>query len=369
VSGRRLFFACLGVLGIALASWFVSRFERVTSREWVKPTGEARLRPFLAAERFAKRMGIAATEVRAATKMQALPQADVLLMPNRRQDLDGGRINQIVAWVQGGGHLIIEAEVPGVPDPLLERFSVKRSGAGIVFKPLHVEVGGARLNVQLAAPLKLEAPGKPLVAASSGEELKLVSLASGKGIVTATVSLQFVRNGGIGELDHAALFWELLNLEEARELLIYVRPERLSLWRFLTEHAAPVLMAAAALLALWLWRIGPRFGPVAPDPAPARRRLLDHLRASGRFYWAKDMRARLLEAARDAALRRVARAQPDFAGMSQPERAVRLAELTGLPHEPVLRFLGATGELRGADFIRFAQLAQRIHSALEKGKK
>jgi hypothetical protein len=369
MSGRRLFFVCLSVLGVLLLAWFVSRFERLTAREWVEPSGEARLRPFLAAERFARRMGLGASEVRAATKLHALAEADVLLMPNRRQDLDGGRINQIIAWVERGGHLIAEAELPGVPDPLLERLGVKRSGTGPALKPLQVQHEGRKLNVQLAAPLKLELAAKPLLSASSGQDLKLASFERGDGMVTATVTLEFARNRRIGDYDHAALLWELLDLGEARELLIYVRPERLSLWRFLTEHAAPLLTAGAALLALWLWHIGPRFGPVAPDPAPARRRLLDHLRASGRFYWAKGLRARLVEAARDAALRRLARAQPDFASAAPAERAARLAELAGLSREAVLRLLSAAGELRGADFIRFTQSAQRVHSALEKGKK
>ena len=370
MSRRSFLIACAGVLGVALLAWFGSRFERAMVKEWVQPSGEARLRPFLAAERFATRMGLGASEVRAATKMQALSQADVLLMPNRRQDLDGGRINQIVAWVQGGGHLIVEAELPGVPDPLLERFGVKRAAAATVFKPLEArDEAGAKFAVQLAAPLKLETQGRRLLAASNGEDLKLVSLVAGPGVVTAAVSLDFARNRRIGEHDHAALFWHLASLERARELLIYSRPERLSLWRFLADNAAPVLAAGSALLVLWLWRTGPRFGPIAPDPAPARRRLLDHLRASGRFYWAKDLRGRLVEAARDAALRRVARAQPDFASAPPPERAARLAELAGLSREAVQRFLSAAGELRGPDFIRFTQAAQRVHSALEKGKK
>jgi hypothetical protein len=367
---RRAFMLCVGGLGVALLAWFASGFERVNVKEWVQPSGEARLRPFLAAERLARRMGIGAAEVRAATKMQALAQADVLLMPNRRQELDGGRINEIVAWVKDGGHLIVEAELPGMPDPLLDRFGVKRVSAVAVFKPLQAQSDdGAKFSVQLAAPLKLEAAGRRLLEASSGEDLRLVSLALGPGTVTVAVSLDFVRNRRIGELEHAALFWELLSAGNARELLIYSRPERLSLWSFLTENAAPAMIAAGALLVLWLWSVGPRFGPVAPDPAPARRRLLDHLRASGRFYWGRDLRARLVEASRDAALRHVARAQPDFAHLSGGERAARLAEISGLAADAVQRFLAAQGELRGADFIRFTQFAQRIHSALEKGKK
>jgi hypothetical protein len=74
-------------------------------------------------------------------------------------------------------------------------------------------------------------------------------------------------------------------------------------------------------------------------------------------------------AARDAALRRIARAQPDFATASQPERIARLASLAGITREEAARFISAAGAMRGADFIRIAQHAQRVHSALEKGAK
>ena len=129
------------------------------------------------------------------------------------------------------------------------------------------------------------------------------------------------------------------------------------------------MIAAAALLALWIWSIVPRFGPVAPDAPPGRRRLLDHLRATGRYYWAKGMRSRLVVAARDAALRRVARAQPDFAGASQAERAARLSVLIESSRDDAARFMNAAGAMRGVDFIRLTQDAQRIHKALEKGSK
>jgi hypothetical protein len=199
------------------------------------------------------------------------------------------------------------------------------------------------------------------------EKGRVVSFEFGKGMVSAVTGLHFARNGLIGTNDNAEFLWHLLDLKPAAALQVYLRPERLSLWGFLKEHAAPVLFAAAALLALWLWRIAPRFGPVQPDGPPARRRLIDHLRASGRFYWAQGLRAGLVIAARDAALRRIARVQPDFALASAAERAARVCALARIQPEEAQRFIGAGGHLRGAEFIRIMHTAQRIHSALERG--
>jgi hypothetical protein len=371
------------VVVLALA-WFFSTHDRVAVKEWVPPSGEARTRPFLAAERFAERMGWTVAEVRALPDLGELPANGVLLVPNRRQALHAGRIADILGWVERGGHLIAEAEVSGVADPLFDQLGVVRSRGESTDKPLVVELPRSRrkLRVWMSDPFNLHTPA-PGIRLRVGA--KIVSFSHGRGTVTAATSLRFARNPGfddhiaqmvagrpvpsIGGHDHAELFLALLSLAPGRELQVYFRPERLSLTGFLAENAMPVLAVGALLLALWLWSIAPRFGPVAPDAPPGRRRLLDHLRASGRYYWAKGLRARLVVAARDAALRRMARAQPDFATASPAERAARLASLTNTTPDESHRFIAAAGAMRGADFIRLAQHAQRVHSALEKGNK
>jgi hypothetical protein len=354
-----VWFAVLALVAIGVI-WFVSVYERVPAREWVGPTGEARRNPFLAAERFAARMGLPARQLRSLPDLDRLEPGSVLLMPNRRQALDPRRVREIAAWVDAGGHLIAEAELMGVADPLFELVGVQRKSAPRPPKPVPVDLGGRKLSVSILAPMTLESPG-------AKEPSRFVTFGHGKGRVSAAASFHFARNGLIGSNDNAEFVWRLLQLAPAAELQVYLRPERLSLWGFLKEHAAPVLAAAAALLVLWLWRIAPRFGPVRPDAAPARRRLLDHLRASGRYYWARGLRAPLVSAARDAALRRISRAQPDFAAAPAAERLARLSVLAGIEREAAERFMSAGQNLRGADFIRIMHTAQRIHSALERG--
>ena len=78
--------AALGVL------WFLSAFERVPARVWVGPAGEAQRNPYLAAERFAARMGLRTRQVRAVPDLDTLARTGVLLMPNRRQALEPRRM-------------------------------------------------------------------------------------------------------------------------------------------------------------------------------------------------------------------------------------------------------------------------------------
>jgi len=371
---RILVIGGLCLLAALGAAWFYMNFERVPYKERVGPSSEVRLRPYLAAQRFAERMDVKASEVRSLPELDALTPGGALLMPANRQALEPRRLSQIVAWVDRGGHLIVEAELVGVSDPLLELLAVGRTaiepGAG---KPLLIDVGeGRRLSVSLPLRTGLQPrqAREILLHAGPADAPYLVSFRRGSGFVTVTTSLQFATNRLIGENDHAEFLWHLLNLNRSTPTLqVFNSPQRLSLWRFLKEHAPEALACSLALLALWLWRIAPRFGPVAPDAPPVRRRLLDHLRASGRYFWAKGLRNKLALATRDAALRRLARAQPDFALASQAERVSRLASLTGSTPEEANSFLSAAGPLRGADFIRLARHAQRAHAALEKGKK
>jgi hypothetical protein len=366
VIGGLCFLAALGAI------WWYSNYELVPGKERVGPSAEARLRQFLAAERFAERMGVPASEIRSLPELDKLKPAGVLLMPARRQGLEPRRLGEIIAWVERGGHLVAEAEFSGVSDPLFDLLGVRRDQIDAAStKPLLVEIDGRKLAASLATRMTLQAPAGVRVALRAGpaDAARLVSWHRGKGMVTAVTSLQFARNPQIGANDHAELFWELITLTQAPALQVYHRPERLSLTGFLKEHAPEALGACLALLALWLWRTAPRFGPVAPDAPLARRRLLDHLRASGRYYWAKGLRAALVIATRDAALRRLARSQPDFADAPQSEKVSRLASLMGISHEEASRFLAAGGPMRGADFIELARDAQRMHAALEKGKK
>jgi hypothetical protein len=352
VSRRLAFYALLALIELG-GAWFFTAFDRMPVTERVPPSGEARLREFLAAERFAERMGLRSRELRSLAELEKLAPG-VLVVPNRRQAIDGPRLARLLAWVQAGGHLIAEAELLGVDDPLFDALQVKRAEGKPQLKPAFAD----RMSLELPAV-------KPQLQVAD----KLASFARGKGMVTVATSLHFARNGLIGAEGHAELLWQLLQLTPAREVQVFFRPARLSLIGFLVQHALPALIVAGVLLALWLWRIAPRFGPVAPDTPPARRRLLDHLRASGRYYWSHGLRPRLVLAARDAALRRIARSQPDFVAASTVEKQQRLGALVGIGSEEAAQLLAAGGPMRGADFIRVVQRAQRVHSALDRGAK
>ena len=366
--------AALATLGLV---WFLNNFDYVSERVYVGPQGEARRNRFLAAERLLARMGTKVRHVKTIPELRELPPSGTLLLPDRREALTPDTRARMLKWVEDGGHLIVEDESASVPDPVLDALEVTRTevkrpaGKAVQQRPMvqaRLPHAPEAMRVDMHSMQTLDAPFAT-VKVESKNATHLVHFPRGRGQVTVLNDLDFLRNRAIGRNDHAEFLWQIVRFQpDTAAVFEFDHPQKLSLWRWLTDSAWAVLAAGGLLLAMWLWRIASRFGPVAPDPEPGRRRLLDHLRASGRFQWARGGATVLVEAAREAALRRVARAHPDFAVAPERERAARLARLAGVPEQEAARFMAPPPTLlRGSAFIDLVRVAQRIHAALDKG--
>ncbi len=359
-----LAFALLGGASI----WLLTRIEFEPRRSWTGYQGEARRNSWLAAERLLDRMGMEVHHMRAVPELHDLPQRATLVLTAPREVLSANDRERILAWVANGGHLVVEAEALDDPDPLLDELEVERKpakdrkGSG---EPFVFTLPQARepIKAQLYARLSLSAPQATAGVRNSSATL-LVHFPRLKGQVTALSSLSFARNSSIGDFSHAELLWQIMRFAPgSRTVYFFDGPRKLSLLEWLRDEAWPALAGIVLLLALWLWRVVPRFGPLAPDPEPARRRLLDHLRASARFLWSRGGGDALAEASREAVLRRIARAQPDFAALPQTERVKRLAAL-GVTEAEARFVLEPHRALRPDVFAGLIGLYQHIHKQL-----
>ncbi len=367
-----------GLLLIAIAAgtaWFLRNFEQVTETVHTGYRGEALRNPWLAAERLLVRMDAKASTLRALPELRSLPATATLLLPARRHTLTQSLRNSILQWVGSGGHLIVEAEPAGQPDPLLEAMGVKRiavkrpkdtGGRCEADEPFEIVLPGRETGslVRLSRTLRLEAPGADF-SFDGGWGNALLQLRRGEGQVTVLNELDFASNPLIGTEQHARFLWELV-APPPGEVIVYFfnRPGKLSLAEWLMENAWVPLAGSAALLLLWLCYVAPRFGPIAPDPTRSRRRLLDHLRASGRFLWSSGGAQRMLDAARDSCLRRISRAHPDFLALSEPERPRRLAEILGWPEERTGQLLAPGSATKMMGFLQTIGLYQAMHEQL-----
>ena len=79
-------------------------------------------------------------------------------------------------------------------------------------------------------------------------------------------------------------------------------------------------LAGALLIALWLWRIIPRFGGTCPSPIDERRDLTQHLSAIGRSVWREGGATHWLTVVRHALNKRLSLRYPDLNRMDASEK-------------------------------------------------
>lgn len=310
-------------------AWLYRNFERVPTKEWVGMRGEALTNRLLAAERLLARMGATTRTAKSLSELDALSAphpGSVLILGAQREALGERHRTRIIEWVESGGTVIVGAESLAREDPLFDGLGIDRDASDETpdksqskkGQPTEVRLPGSMpaarpLNVLFDKRISLSLDDeKPELEFKSGETIAGLALRRGGGRVIAFNDFHFFENDSIGRHDHAEFLWQLVRWSgEPKEVLFFHHPERLSLWKWLVDHALAALISCAAFLMLWLWRIAIRFGPIAPDPLPVERRLADHLVASGRFEWANGGGVSLLAAARALTARTLAHTHPE----------------------------------------------------------
>ena len=111
--------------------WWFATMHQVEELTYVGLKGAARDDPFLALKRLLRGAGLRleepAASAKPALKLDNLPPGGTVLLSDRRHLLmTPKRVQILVAWVEAGGHLIVEAEYPGRPDPLLAALGLAR---------------------------------------------------------------------------------------------------------------------------------------------------------------------------------------------------------------------------------------------------
>lgn len=351
--------------------WFTTHFERISVKKPQPMAAEARRNPYLALERFMAKMGrpiILGSDI---VTLDTLAPGGVLILDrNRNSVMTKERIDTLFNWVGKGGYLIVVPEWANTSDPILARLRVKNCGDG--------KTG---LDVCFASKFNSRAPNAPpshpgqrqifvhipdtekmLTIARQGNGLKAGDIAPewfverngysdwllhyryGAGNISLIDNLdQLLSNQAIDKYDHAEFFWTLLKrYQPSGSVTLLTRLPVPGLSDWLMGEAWAASISAMLLIALWLWQVVPRFGPIMPDAPPLRRELREHLNAVGRFVWYSEGFARWLEAARIPFRERLAIRHPSIAAMTPTDQAEALSRLTSQPGQLILSALVGT---------------------------
>jgi hypothetical protein len=383
----RLWLLLLVLAGSLLAwgvQWFLAHHERESREIRVDVSPQAKRNPLLAAQRFLRRLGIAAEAVTGRDQLLQPPQGPGALLVHRfGPSLPPAREQELVRWIERGGHLILTAERAWDEDAqtsgnrLLDRFGVRLRLVGEASEidasePVHppalerVEFPGFRdpLAVAFVPERILEDPkGAAAWALPSRSAAHVLQLAVGKGRLSVLSDNRWMTNAAIGEADNALLL-ALLAGDAGRVWLLYNSrmpglPELL--WRF-----APQLVVTLSVgLALWIWRLTLRIGPRLQARPSVRRNLLEHLDAAAAFAWRADRAERLLQHSRGALELAWRRRQRVLDMGTREAFCSRVARRSAVaPRAVEAAFYGSVANER--DLVRVSAMLQRLAAVLRR---
>lgn len=354
------------VLVTISGAWFLRNFERVTEAQEVGFQGEARRNPLLALERLLAAQG-EAVESRIHLAELPPPPATLFLAASGHSPYLA-RSGELRVWMSRGGHLVLvpAAAGSGDADALLKPFGLQARDARQGSREpemalLRLPEARAPLAVQFYPRVRLAYGGSraPLAIAGSAGDL-LVRIPAGSGRLTVLADDSFLRNGRIGQHDHAAAALALLSGNGP----VWVVREQLgaSLAALIWRNAREAAIAFAVLVLLALWAAAARFGPLLPAEDTRRRRLLDHIAGGGRFLWRNGHGAALVESSRAALMRTVLYRHPDW--LKAADLPLRLAQAAGLQAEDVLRALDGAPPAGEAEFTATIRTLETLRKSL-----
>lgn len=369
-----LILALLLAVAGAIGFWFNKNFEKERKEKEVGFLGAARYNHLLAAQRYFESFGVKAHSLEGLTVMP--PHQATLVIPSARYEMGGGEAQRLRRWVEAGGHLVVVPSAAFEED--FERSDLFLDPLGVQVRAIEdpetsglvdVDWPGSNdfMTIHIDAYVRLDASNskaKVLLELADEDGSYLVRLAVGKGVVTVLSDAQFLSNRNLNKEDHAAYLWRVAQLDVVRPIWLVFSDGMPPLHQWLMQHAWSALIAGVVLLLLWLWAASRRFGPLQAVAPLARRRLLDHIEASGRFLWRAGQGEQLLKGVRQTLYRALELRHPAWAGLSSNDLYQRLADLSGLPYETVQGALLYTHHGNEHEFTQAIQTLERLRKSL-----
>lgn len=385
------------VLGVFLSRHLEWHEEQVRG----KVSAEALANPWHAGRLLLNASGMEAEAPRTTSALEHLPRRQTLMLSGLDRLAEPDLREHLLSWVSAGGHLVLPITGKNEGNALLERLGVRITGGVSAFDrsrtkdaaaipALRVEQGQYELDTPWMTAFELspaenvrtvwtagvlsrlspdpddadedaddDTPGDEEAtpdsnATRSPEQTTVFArLHYGDGWITLG-SFDAFDNDHIAQRDHAALFMRLMTLPDAQRSVTMLKLTPYDgLWRWLLDHAPEALFIAALMLLAWLRREMPRFGPLLPEPPPARPGLREHLAASGRFLLRERCFEALLAPLRDSVIRQLdalAHRHPAF------DSRERMGEhVSGIAADEIRRALGTAPD-SPHEFLRRARV-------------
>ncbi len=335
------FLALCTALGVWVFQHYFERYETTEDAGWTK---EAHLNPWLAAKMLLEKSNQALDRYKRIEDLHPVlshqSANNVIIINNIELILTRRRTNELLEWVERGGHLIVAlpSAENGSNHPLLEHFGVslvaihheddndepedsssesyekesyekesyekesykeesykEESNPGLTRIEFYDSDQIAEVHLSQNAQMDhkwfyLSAEEEPSYKKAAPEYWSdsalygttFMEFREGSGLITLLSSTDIWNNQHIDLHDHAWLLHKLLNGRSTHLLTNTDSPALIMVaWR-----AAPELVIAACLwLVFWLVFCGRRFGAIREQAFTKRRAIVEHIRACATFLW------------------------------------------------------------------------------------
>ena len=293
--------------------------DYTTTRREIGYKGRAKLDAYLAAGRFLEHYGYTVVSKPGWPELDG--NVSMLILP-AEVIANEAYLQEVREWVSNGGHLLCLVEWG-------ESYHNEWSGSGgggqgeeLVPEALGRWLGSAGLGLERSSGDKITAERVNLDgrsyevfaesrAAISGKGKSKRTFAQqsyGEGLITVMTDARPFRNRYIEDHDHAALLLALAEISPYEGSIVIVRDAAISLWTLVWKHGWMAVVGLLAVIAFWLWKNMPRFGPLRREEERSTVRDYDHhLEALGDFQWRLDKGAAMLRPLRDSILERAQR--------------------------------------------------------------
>lgn len=334
----------LGAVSLLVAGFFAT-FVRKAVTETTPAHGEARYNRFFALELTLDRLQLPARSLTTLDRAQLpLKSGDTVLLGAGAARVDATDAARLVAWVRGGGHLLLSPASTSVARaPLFKAFGLldPRSApfACSALQPTGADsIGGVRL---CGPRFRLTADAVADTDAAIGDAQDGYLFARtrlGAGTVSLLASFDPLSGDALKQASAQQFAWRLLapNRGQGTIYLVYAL-DGASFLTLLAIKGWPALLALAVLLAAWMAMRSARLGPLLPAPALHHRALLEHVQAAGEFLYRRDAGRSLHSLASQTVLARLRRRDPACVMLNGDALYARVAERSALDVAQVAR--------------------------------
>ncbi|WKC37723.1 DUF4350 domain-containing protein [Ectopseudomonas chengduensis] len=392
-AGFILAIALLLVLGL-IASYVLGKLEPYEDVIEHGPAPEVASSPYLAAEHFLRKQGIAARRAEGLDVLDGLPsEGQTLMLLADRGNMTPRQVERVLQWTAGGGHLLFIAErlwdeeegksgdllldLLGVQQYMSDELDDEEASEAEVeneqneeheaypqLTKLYLENEQAPAYIAFDTDFHLyDAQNRAHAWANSDSATHLLQLYHGDGLITVLSDPWIWQNRNINEYDHAWLLW-YLSQDSAVTLLYHADSDGLA--RLLLRHFPLALLVLALLIIATLWHVGMRHGPLQAPASRARRQLEEHLRGSADFLLRRSGQHSLLKGLQQDINRRARRRHPGFEKLAVAEQWQVLGRLTRLPAKDISQAMRPLPpqRLSASDFTRQVAHLQTLRNAL-----